>query len=165
MDKEIWKPIEGFDGYEISSHGRVRSFKNKTPRILKTSSCRGYRVLILRKDGKSYGCKIHRLVAEAFIPNPDNLPCVNHKDENKANNNVSNLEWCSIAYNNNYNDRTIRIAQKKSIPVYQYTISGDFVKQWESSKDAADHYGCTRENIQLVCRGKANTAVGFKWSY
>lgn len=113
--KEIWKDIIGFEGvYEISSYGRVRSVKSG--RILSTSKCggcRGYAGVCLSKDGKSYGRLVHRLVAEAFIQRPDGLYEVNHKDENKTNNRVENLEWCDHKYNMNYGSRMEKTRETK----------------------------------------------------
>ena len=108
--QEIWKDISGFEGfYEISSYGRVRSVKSG--RILSTSKCggcRGYLSVCLSKNGKRYGKLVHRLVAEAFIPEVEGLSEVNHKDEDKTNNRVENLEWCDHKYNMNYGTRNIR---------------------------------------------------------
>lgn len=108
--QEIWKDISGFEGfYEISSYGRVRSVKSG--KILSTSKCggcRGYIGVSLCKNGKRYGKLVHRLVAEAFIPAVEGLSEVNHKDEDKTNNRVENLEWCSHKYNMNYGKRNIR---------------------------------------------------------
>ena len=108
--QEIWKDIIGFEGvYEISSYGRVRSVKSG--RILSTSKCggcRGYLSVCLSKNGKRYGKLVHRLVAEAFISNINNLPEVNHLDEDKTNNRVDNLEFCDHKYNMNYGSRNIR---------------------------------------------------------
>ena len=108
--QEIWKDISGFEGvYEISSYGRVRSVKSG--KILSTSKCggcRGYLSVCLSKNGKRYGKLVHRLVAEAFIPVVEGLSEVNHKDEDKTNNRVENLEWCDHKYNMNYGTRNIR---------------------------------------------------------
>ena len=105
--QEIWKDISGFEGvYEISSYGRVRSIKSG--KILSTSKCggcRGYLSVCLSKNGKRYGKLVHRLVAEAFIPVVEGLSEVNHKDEDKTNNRVENLEWCDHKYNMNYGSR------------------------------------------------------------
>lgn len=98
--KEIWKNIMDFNGYQVSNLGRIRSFK--TYKVLKQKTYKGYKSLCLYKYGKKYYRAVHRLVAEAFISNPKNLPCVNHKDENPSNNCVNNLEWCNYAYNINY---------------------------------------------------------------
>lgn len=125
MSIEIFKDIEGYPGYQISNFGRVKSFRMKNPRILKTKvNNSGYVMVTLCRD-KQYAKLLHRLMCIAFLPNPDNLPCVNHKDENKHNNFIyinddysvdvekSNLEWCSVQYNNTYNGRNIIINGKK----------------------------------------------------
>lgn len=110
--KEIWKNIMGFNGYQVSNLGRVRSLK--TYKILKqTTNSQGYKTLGLCKRSKISTFLVHRLVADAFIPNPDKLPCVNHKDENPSNNCISNLEWCSYKYNINYGTCIYRIIETK----------------------------------------------------
>lgn len=99
---EQWINIENFEGlYQISDKGRVRNVKTDRILIPKITK-RGYKTITLSKDGIKYFFQIHRLVAKAFIPNPNNYPCVNHKDENGENNNVDNLEWCTHKYNTNY---------------------------------------------------------------
>lgn len=109
--EEIWKPIEGYEGlYEVSSYGRVKRLggydrfnRKKVSKILKLSyNNSGYYIVHLWKNGFRKSKLLHRLVAETFIPNIDNLPQVNHKDENKSNNRVDNLEWCTAKYNSNY---------------------------------------------------------------
>ena len=121
--KEIWKDIQDYEGlYQISNKGRIKSLKRKnvtadkilTPRLDKD----GYMLINLYKSNHKTTFKIHRLVAQHFIPNPDNLPQINHKDENKVNNNVTNLEWCSIKYNNNYRNRYSRLPQNKPNNTY-----------------------------------------------
>ena len=108
MDNEVWKSVVGFeDSYEVSNYGRVRSLpRGRTKgQILKPYLNRyGYHVISIRKEsgGKTYCLKVHRIVASAFIENPDNLPYINHKDENKINNAVDNLEWCTPYYNTHY---------------------------------------------------------------
>ena len=105
---EIWKPVVGYENlYEVSNLGRVKSLKDNKGRYrekIKSSSDngRGYLNVCLYKNGKGKRCYIHRLVAEAFLDNPNNYPIINHKDENKQNNHVSNLEWCDYEYNNTY---------------------------------------------------------------
>ena len=121
MTEEIWRPIEGYEGlYEVSSYGRVRSldkyvkcdyekYRLHKGKVLSPGKDKdGYLSVVLSCNGKLHLKKIHRLVAEAFIPNPDNLPQVNHKDEDKTNNRVDNLEWCNRKYNCNYGSRNIR---------------------------------------------------------
>lgn len=98
--KEVWSVIVSFPMYSISTFGRVKSLY--TNKILKPINNRGYRFVTLMKDNKRYNCAIHRLVAKAFIANPNRYPVINHKDENKANNIITNLEWCDAKYNVNY---------------------------------------------------------------
>ena len=120
MNEEIWKPIEGYEGlYEVSNTGRVRSIDRydsrnhfRRGRILKLSyDTVGYLIVGLHSNGKKKTYLVHRLVAPAFIPNPDNLPQVNHRDEDKTNNRVENLEWCDSKYNLSYGTRNIRIRE------------------------------------------------------
>ena len=125
MTEEIWRPIKGYEGlYDVSSYGRVRSvdrYKSNNggiqwikERILSPEKDKcGYLQVFLHCNGKQHQRKIHRLVAQTFISNPDNLPCVNHKDEDKTNNRVDNLEWCDAKYNCNYGTRNIRIRETK----------------------------------------------------
>lgn len=115
---EVWKPIKDFNGYEVSNTGQVRStnYRGKgVTRILKTSPDKmtGYMKVALIKDGKTKPKTVHRLVADAFIENPNNYPCVNHKDEDKTNNHVTNLEWCTHKYNANYGTRNERAGERK----------------------------------------------------
>ena len=115
MIEEIWRPVVGYEGlYEVSNIGRVRSLDRFYYRLHKgkvlspTKDRYGYLTVTLNCNGKSKTIKIHRLVAQAFLPNPDNLPQVNHKDEDKTNNNVDNLEWCTAKYNVNFGTRQER---------------------------------------------------------
>ena len=167
--EEIWKTIEDYENYMVSNLGRVYSKRSK--RYLKsslTSSGKGYQHISLCKDGKAKSFMIHRLVAEAFIPNPDNLPCVNHKDENKMNNCIDNLEWCTAQYNNTYGTIIQRTKKKISKVVEQYTLDDEFVAEYQSTKEAGKQFGknaCML--IQKVCSGYKtfHTAYGFKWRY
>ena len=109
--EEVWKPIKGYEGiYEVSSLGRVR--KLATGVILHQRNRGGYRQVALRKDGVGKSESVHRLVAKAFLPNPDMLPEINHRDEDKSNNCVENLEWCDHSYNMRYNDLQLRNREK-----------------------------------------------------
>ena len=183
---EIWKPIKGYEGlYEVSNFGRIKSLKrlvkshNKwgecyitiNEKILKTSDNKlGYLFVKLFKNNKAKTYYIHRLVAEHFIPNPNNYKEVNHKDENKTNNVVTNLEWCDRKYNVNYSNRTKRVTEKLknkkewSKPVIQYTLDGQFVKEWESINEA-DRNGYNHGHIAACCLGKRKTHKGFIWEY
>ena len=114
---EEWKDIKGYEGiYQISNKGRVKTLGNNKTKKEKIRDGkidnRGYKRISLCKNGKDKKYSIHRLVAEAFLPNPDNLPVVNHKDENKLNNNVENLEWCTQEYNVNYSSSNGRPGRK-----------------------------------------------------
>ena len=102
---EEWRVVPGYEGlYEVSNIGNVRNVRrNKLLRLQKTNN--GYIRVVLSKNGIKTGFQVHRLIAQAFLPNPDNLPQINHKDEDKTNNNVTNLEWCDAKYNNNYGSR------------------------------------------------------------
>lgn len=114
---EIWRPIDGYTGlYEVSSLGKIRSLLRKKDnnhgRLLSPSpNTDGYLTVVLTKDSQRKSFKVHRLVAQAFIPNPNSYPQVNHKDENKSNNQVTNLEWCTAKYNNNYGGRISRASK------------------------------------------------------
>ena len=121
---EIWKDIKDYEGlYQVSNYGRVRSLdrydnvgrSRKGSIMTVTDNGKGYRAISLSKNGARKTYKVHRLVAEAFIPNNDNLPQINHKDENRYNNHVDNLEWCSSKYNNNYGNhkKNVGKASKK----------------------------------------------------
>ena len=170
---EYWKDIPGFDGcYQVSSLGRVRSVKFNKIVFLSISFSTRYGVLTLFKNGKRHYRKIHRLVAEAFIPNPNNLPQVNHKDENPMNNSVDNLEWCDASYNCNYGTRISRMAQSltnHSVPlkykaVQQFDIDGNFIKEYCSIKYVKeDKYNPS--TVCNCCRGRTKTAYGFIWKY
>lgn len=176
---EIWKDIDGYEGiYQVSNEGRIKSLektwisgKHKTIRhqqekILKNSKdSYGYFVVGLSKGGKSKTLKVHRLVAEAFIPNPNGYKTINHKDENPENNSVSNLEWCTQAYNNTYGGRT----RKTSKTVYQYTLDGKLIKVWRSTAECG-RSGFNQTNISKCCCNKYNREgnnvyKGYKWNY
>ena len=164
---EIWCPIKGYEGlYEVSDQGRVRSLKFGKERILKPiRNTQGYIQVHLCKNGEIKKCLVHRLVAKTFIPNPNNLQEVNHKDEDKANNFVKNLEWCDRKYNNNYGTRTKRQSEKLSKPVLQYTKSGVFVREWKSTRDVQRNLNYCQSNISYCCNGRRKSANGYIWKY
>lgn len=171
---EEWRDIKGFEGlYQVSNCGRVKSFYKygwtKTIQsnngILKQYVVRGYSTISLKK-GKGYKhFQVHRLVASAFIQNPNNLPCVNHKDENKLNNHVSNLEWCTYSYNINYGTRNKKAAKALSIPIVQLTLEGNIIAEFNSFKEAEDVTGILKSHICNVCKGIRHHAGGYKWRY
>ena len=164
--QEIWKDIEGYEGYyQVSNLGRVKSLQTKAyshiqkkaivvrrEKILKQfPDTKGYLMVDLRKNKTRNTQKVHRLVATAFLPNPDNLPQVNHKDENKINNNVENLEWCTLQYNVNYGTARARMAQKQCKKVFQISQTGEEVNKWNSIKEAAMALDVTVGTITLWC--------------
>lgn len=161
--REIWKPIRGFEEeYEISNYGRVHSLKSN--KILKQFEYRGgYLEVHLRKPGTKVHKKIHRLVAEHFIPNPENLPEVNHKDEDRQNNNFTNLEWCSHTYNNTYNGKHLRVGAKNHRPINQYDLEGNFIKTFPSQTEAAKGLGINQGGIADCARGHIKTYAGYIW--
>lgn len=166
---EEWKDIIGYEGiYQISSIGRVKNIINdkiKKPSINKY----GYFQVMLWKNNKNKLKRIHRLVAEAFLnnPKPNIFDCINHKDENKLNNSVENLEWCNRGYNNNYGSHNLNIAKSHSKPVIQYTLNGEFVKEWESATIASRELGFPQSAINWCCmkKEKYNSCKGFLWKY
>lgn len=172
---EQWKDIKGFEGrYQVSDLGRIKALNyNRTgkERVLVGKKLKnGYLAVSLCKDGKVKQYYVHRLVAEAFIPNPDRLPCINHRDEDRSLNVVSNLEWCDVAYNNTYgtHGEHIRMANinqpEKSKTVYQYTLDGVFVRSYPSLREA-ERQGYNSGNISLCCSGKNKHHKGYLWSY
>lgn len=165
-EKEIWKEIDGFPDYEVSNLGRVCSFKGRYPRILKLrKSSSGYLQVILCMGGKMIGKTIHRLVAESFVPNPENKPQVNHIDEDKKNNVAENLEWVTRKENCNHGTRNKRVAETKGKVVVQYTTGGFFMAEYPSIMEAGRVTGIAQSSICQVCRGKRKTAGGYIWCY
>lgn len=165
--EEKWKDIEEYEGlYQVSNLGRVKSLGNgvthKEERILKQRKDNGgYLKVHLCCEGKHKHHSVHRLVAQAFIPNPDNLPQVNHKDENKQNNCVDNLEWCTSEYNNNYGARTLKCSRQ----IVQMDLENNIVGIYISIMEVKRQLGFDNSCISKCCRGKTQTAYGYKWQY
>ena len=160
-----WKSIEGFEGlYLINDVGQVLSLRRN--KILKPTLDRyGYEKIVLSKEGKSFYRTIHRLVAQAFIPNPHNFKTVNHINEVKTDNRAVNLEWLSIADNDNHGTRNERMANTKSkSPVEQILSDGTTVK-YKGVKDASRKTGINRNCISLCCKNIRKTAGGCRWRY
>ena len=187
--KEVWKPIKGYESlYEVSSLGRVRRtenyFNSKSKlnkqfmvkvkgRILKNRVSRGYYIVNLCCNSKAKNYRVHRLVAETFLPNPNNYPCINHKNGIKTDNRVGNLEWCSYSYNNK---EAYRMGLKKPTwegkcyekhpsnhPIMQLDKLGNIINYWHSIQEAQDKLLIS--NISAVCRGCQKTAGGYIWKY
>ena len=167
MENEVWKDIEEYEGlYQVSNQGRVKSLWFGKEKILKPEKVRnGYLLVGLWKNGKPKMYQVHRLVALTFLPNPNNLPEVNHKDEDKTNNCVDNLELCDRKYNMNFGTRTQRQAEKCSKPVIQFTKDGKFVREWKSTMDVERNLGYSNSHISSCCTGRYNSSYGFIWKY
>ena len=180
--KEIWKPVVGYEGfYEVSNIGRVRSLarivecndgrKRKIKdRTLKSSRNNGgYYGITLHKDGCTKFVNIHRIVAEAFVPNPLEKEEVNHKDENPSNNHASNLEWVTHKENINYGTRTERAREAttklQGKAVQQFSKDGKLVAEYESISIAYRATGAFISNIVKCARGEYKTAGGYIWKY
>ena len=156
---EEWKNIIGYEGlYEVSNKGNVRNVRRNT--LLRLSKNQGYIQVYLYKNGIRTGLKVHRLVAQAFIPNPDNLPCVNHKDETRNNNDVRNLEWCTQKYNCNYG--TAR--QRNSIHNKGKKLSQETKDKMSASRKGKKHSIEWCEKISLSNKGKVSPNKGKKMS-
>lgn len=163
--KEIWKPVKGYESlYQVSDNGRVRS-SHTGKYISQRVGYDGYVRVSLSNNGKQKSLFLHRLIGQAFVPNPNNYPEINHKDENKQNNSLSNLEWCTHKYNSNYGTRVNRMAITNYEPVIQYTKDGTEVARYQSQKEAMDKTGLSNRHISCCCKGKRKTCGGYVWRY
>lgn len=157
---EVWNDIEGYEGlYQVSSWGRVKN--SRTGRVLKFGYSRGYLHVVLYKNCKYKKYSVHRLVAKTFIPNPQNKPQVNHKDEDKENNHVENLEWCTAKENNNHGTRTLRMSKTKSTPIVCIETGIEYYGVCECARQM----GLNRGNISSVLIGKRKTCGGYTFKY
>lgn len=188
--QEIWKDIKGFEGrYQVSNYGRVKSlarivkrgqngYRNIKETILspRTDTKRGYQTISIRIHSKRYNLSLHRLVAETFIPNPNNYPVINHIDGNPSNNNVNNLEWCTQSYNVKYSytngnaKPTPGCFKKGNIPhnltkVNQYDLEGNYIQTFNSIKLAAKSINKSPTGISNCLNHCSNTCGGYIWKY
>lgn len=158
---EIWKEIPGSGGkYQISNYGNVYSLINNV-QLKGVNNGNGY----LRVKLNERLFYIHRLVAMAFIPNPKCYKEINHKDENKLNNNADNLEWCSHKYNMKFGTRNKMAIDNTKKSVIQYTMSGKYVCSYNSIVEAAGKMSISKGNIVSVLKGNRKSAGGYKWKY
>lgn len=185
MTGVIWKDVPGYEGhYQACTDGNVRSV-TKTVRtkgdstavkhgkvLAQTSRKKGYLCVGLSKNGQSKVIETQRIIALTFLSNPDNLPCVNHKDEDKTNNDVNNLEWCTYKYNNEYGNRRKKVSEaringKMSKPVIQYDTDGNFIAEYPSFAEVKRSLGYDSAKINACALGKPHrkTAYGYVWKY
>lgn len=181
---EIWKDVDGYEGiYQVSNMGRVRSldrvFETPHPRnpayiqrrrkkgiILSQRKCKsGYLIVDLKCEGIREARMVHRIVAKAFLPNTNNYECVNHKDENKLNNNASNLEWCTPKYNANYGTAAKRMGKAHWKAILKLNRNGDVLCAYDSILEASKDTSITSQRIVGVLKGNRPTAGGYKWKY
>ena len=176
---EEWRPVKGLEGiYEVSNRGRVRSLDRIE--VMKNGVARPRKGRILKPNVKangyycfhySYKCKtievsVHRAVAEAFIPNPLQLPCINHKDRNKLNNNVENLEWCTYRYNSTYEGARDRaVASRGCRKVKKFSLDGVFIEEYRSCGAASSANGLSNGNLYNTLHGYQKTCGGYIWKY
>ena len=182
--QEEWRIISGYEEYKVSNLGRIKrlaydkvvcggSKQHCAERILKPQiRKRGYLAVSLSKNSKAKSFLIHRLVAIAFIPNPENLPQVNHKDENTSNNHVDNLEWCNQKYNSNYGTSKERISTKLkngilSKSVEQYDKEGNYINEYPSAIEASRILHLNVSGIVSCCNesSKYSHCGGYQWRY
>lgn len=175
---EIWKTINNYPNYQVSNLGNVRSVyvstdknnryfkKNKTNIMYRQLRPRydkdGYIMVCLYKDKKYKNFRLHRLIAEMFIPNPNNYPEVNHEDGNKQNNCVDNLKWCTTSENQLHSCYVLKNNIKS---VVQYDLNGNFIKKWESIRHASRCLNIPHNGIVANCKGKQKTSGGYTWKY
>lgn len=150
-----WKTVTDFENYKVSKYGIVHNKYGKP--LLQKPNKKGYlRVWLNNENVKHKQFFVHRLVANAFIPNPTGLPHINHKDECKQNNNVDNLEWCD----NNYNQR-----YSHALKINQYDVFGNFIKCWDAISDIERSLGFPTTNISKCCKGLIKTSNGYIFLY
>lgn len=178
---EIWKDIEGYEGmYQVSNMGRVRALDRVKPNsggqiakghiLPQSDNGHGYRFVSLWKFNKGRRFYVHRLVASAFIPNPNNFPIINHKDENKSNNRYENLEWCTQKYNINYGNHMKRlkesyIANGNNRPIDVYDMKGTFLKTFDCSNEVCKEIGINRRGLYLACQGVTKSYKGYRFAF
>lgn len=182
---EIWKDIPGYEGfYQASTAGRIKSMERHITQTFRDTyytrripgvmlrpgkSKEGYLVVVLNKDGIQKTSRVNRLVALTFLDNPNGYEVVNHKDENKLNNSVDNLEWCTHAYNNTFGQGSVQ--RKKTMrehtgkKVGQYTLDGKLIQVFDSIGLAGKYMHCNKTSIFKVCKGENKSCGGYNWKY
>jgi hypothetical protein len=171
---EVWKKVVGYSDYAVSNNGVVKSLKYGKEKVLKLDINKdGYYIATLSRNGKKKRFRVNRLVAELFIPNPDNLPVVNHKDGNKKNNSVNNLEWSTVAENTQHaydtglisKERHRKGRQKLMKPLLQIDKNtGEVVRRFESYREAVKELNMNAGNLSTAIKN-GWVCKGFKWKY
>ena len=165
---EEWRDVKNYENlYKVSNYGRVKTLARRRVKeaIMRCEFNKGYPRLSLSKNNKSKHYSVHTLVAIAFIPNPNNYPEINHKDENPMNCKFDNLEWCEHLYNLMYGTRRQKVIEKERKPVNQYTLDGKFVMKHYSIQEAGRNLNVNASAICMCCKGKQKYAYGYKWEY
>ena len=178
---EIWKDIKDFEGiYQVSNYGNVKSLEryvNKGCQLVNEKILKpmidyyGYTQVALCKDGKRYRCKVHRLVCEAFLPNPENKPCVDHINCVRSDNRLENLRWCTYSENNKNPltlekfKRWVGVYNKFSKSILQFDLDGNLIEKWDSMMDVERELEIPNYNISRCCRGLSKVAGGYVWKY
>ena len=185
--KEVWKDVIGYEGlYQISNLGRIKSLKRTVKKsngstkfvrekIIKKKTNYGYENVALSKNGIVSTKKVHRIIAEVFIPNPENKKTINHKNGIRNDNRIENIEWSTYSENNFHAYRVLHkkpphrgrdgYQSTRGIPVLQLTKNGEFVKEYGSANLASELLGLNHSNISSVCRGERKYCGGFIWKY
>jgi hypothetical protein len=174
LPNEVWSPVKGYEGlYAVSSMGRVKSLERfdrfgrlVKERILKPEKNKnGYLIVALWKDGKGKMFYVHRLVAQAFLKPVAGKDFINHRDEVKVSNHYLNLEFCSHKENCNWGTAIKRRVEKCSKTVYQYSLDGEFIREYPSTHEVERQTGYSQVGISDCCRGRLKTAYGYIWQY
>ena len=162
--KTEWREVKEYSNYEVNQLGEIRHKKRQ--KILKPRSNNGgYQYVNFKINGKNTNFAVHRIVANAFIPNPNGCTEVNHKDYNKKNNCVDNLEWVSSSQNKQHSYLKQENKKSRGKAVNQYTKEGIFLKTFDSVSDSAKELGCCVAAISNCCLGRTKTSQGFRWSF
>lgn len=165
LNTDFARRVSGFENYIITCTGNLYKLSDiKYKKITATKKNTGYLESRISFENKTKYALIHRLVAQAFIPNLDDLPQVNHKNEIKTDNRVDNLEWCTAKYNMNYGTARERSTAKQSKAIIQIDIRGNIIKYWDSIQEAGRN-GFDASNICACLKGRLNRHRGFKWRY
>lgn len=167
---EVWKDIKGYEGFYIASNkGNIKSLNYGNTGVCKnlvfSTDRYGYKTVILYKNKEKRTYRVHRIIAEAFVPNPNNFPIINHKNEIKSDNRAENLEWCDARYNINYSRHGEKYSGTRPKRIYQKDKNGNVIKEWESICEAARVLGLCKSSISNCCRGKIDSYKSYIWEF